>query len=146
MFSKPCMVKTPLLVFLVASGFVTNGFADDLTRNHSEEIPKASDVFSNAWAVEALKCFIVDHPKGSYPIVFAGAFIVMFLIYAIRRTGRLSGANLSLSGFVSNGGARDRFKLALISRWGGAQATPMMHLRRVRPPMPSIGRRPSIGV
>ena len=144
MRSTRSMVKKLLLVILITCGLVTNGLAFDLTQHHSEEIPKASDVFSNTWVTEAEKQFAAKHPNGARDItIAAGAIWILFIIYGIWCTGRTAGSHPFPRGRIQNGSAHNRFKLSLISRWGGALAIPMMVLRQIPPPVLSTCRRPS---
>jgi hypothetical protein len=114
------MVTTLLLVLLLPFGLTTNGFAFDLTRQHSEEVPNASDVFSNAWVVEARKQLTSDRADNPcFLYITAGTIWILFIAYGILCSGRTSDNHPFPRGFNQNGATRNRFELSLISRWGG---------------------------
>ena len=126
------MVKTLLLAFIFAAGVYTNGFAFDLTQRHSEEVPKATDVFSKAWLVEAQKQFDSVHSTDRMDLlVSAGIFIILFIAYGVSRLGRTPGVRLYSSKPVQSIIAQQRFELRLICRWGGAIAVPIVYFRRI---------------
>ena len=136
MFLTGQIVKTMLLASMFTAIVCSNGFAFDLTRRHSDQVPKAADAFSISWLVEAQKQFDSDHSVDSqYPYILTGVLIVAFIGYGICRLGRTSCLRWLSSKTVQHNIAQQRFELRLICRWGGAIAAPLAHFRRISPYM-----------